>query len=156
MSTTLVDDFLEHAGVKGMKWGVRKAESQERINNGNHTSPKNPNKVARAEKKAAKKAAREEEDRQIIGARIRQEKRVANLNNKAAATYTATTKKGQKAAEEAYARAEKKALNNPDVETSQKLTSGERAVARVNTAVALTAIGFTLAVGVGSAILDSK
>jgi hypothetical protein len=125
MPTTDVDDFLAHYGVPGMKWGHRRA--------------------ARVEAKAAKKAARAEEDRQIVGARIRQEKRAANLNNKAAATYTATTKKGQKAAEEAYARAEKKLVNNPDAITAARMTSGEKAVNRVAMGVTIAALGLSIA-----------
>lgn len=92
-------EFLEHYGKKGMKWG---------------------------ERRAAKRVARDDRDREIVGARARQTKRAASLNQKAAATYVQTTKKGQEAAEAAYAKAEKAFINHPDVKKSQQLTHGEK------------------------------
>jgi hypothetical protein len=111
-----LSDELSHAGVKGMKWGVRKVS-------------------ARGERRAARKEERKQQDLQIVGARLRQQKRVANLSNTAAKTYVQTTKKGQEAALKAYERAEKKLLTNPDAATAQKLTSGEKATQAVGLSI---------------------
>lgn len=49
------DDFLEHAGVKGMKWGKRKAEGPE---GPSRKELRGMNKVARAENREAAASAR--------------------------------------------------------------------------------------------------
>lgn len=61
-----MENYLAHYGVLGMKWGVRKAESRERIRRGNHNSkpnvlnkaesnPKGGSKKVRAKTKSAPK-----------------------------------------------------------------------------------------------------
>jgi len=121
-----VDDFLAHYGKKGMKWGQRRA---------------------------AKKQERAQNDLDIVNARVRQQIRAGRLNNKAAATYMTTTKKGQDAAQEAYARAEKKYLNHPDADTAAKLTHGEKVSERVLVGIGLASIA-VFAGGVALTALD--
>lgn len=123
----MIEPEFYHYGVPGMKWGKRKA--------------------ARVAAKTAKREARDEEDRQIMAARIRNDKRIANLQNKAAATYTATSAKGRKLAEEAYNKAEARMFSHPDAATSMRMTSGEKKIQRINTTVALSAIALTLGAG---------
>jgi hypothetical protein len=103
-----VDDWMAHHGILGMHWGVRKSES---------SSPS---------KKQTRKETRQARDKEIIAARLRQNKRVATVQKAAARTYLETTKKGQEAAEKAYERAEKILINNPDADTASKMTHGEK------------------------------
>lgn len=65
MSNEEVDDFLAHYGVLGMKWGVRKPESKARIERGNHTSPRDARKVAKADKKWVKKVTSQKTTLQV-------------------------------------------------------------------------------------------
>jgi len=137
--TTDIDDFLQHYGVAGMRWGHR---------TGGAAGP------SRSERKAAKKEARNEEDRNIVAARIRMERRAGALNNKAALTYTATTKKGREAAEKAYDKAAKTAINHPDNDTAAKMTHGEKVGNRLALGISLGSIGLLVAATAASVALD--
>lgn len=119
--------FLAHYGVPGMRWGKRKAGSD---------SSGGDRRAARE----AKRAAREAADKEIIDARVRQDRRSKALNVKAAATYTQTTKKGQLAAEKAFEKAEKTYLTGPDAITAAKLTRGEKQATAVMIGVAGAAL----------------
>jgi len=121
--------FLAHYGKKGMKWGQRRA---------------------------LKRQERADEDNEIHNARVRQAVRAGNLNNKAAATYMTTTKKGQAAAQEAYARAEKKYLNHPDGDTAAKLTHGEKVANRITMTATLASLGIMVGAVAAIAVADSR
>lgn len=118
------DATLEHAGVKGMKWGVRRA---------------------------AKREATRQNDLSIVSARIRQEKRAGGLTNAAAKTYATTSKKGQAAALKTFERVQKQYLTNPDAATSEKLTSGEKATRNFVLSLYGVSAALTVASIVGSA-----
>ena len=55
-----VDAFLEHYGVKGMRWGVRRSSQNET------SSPKKSRREKRAEKKAAKQEFYNQKAQRII------------------------------------------------------------------------------------------
>lgn len=67
--TDELDDFLEHYGVKGMKWGVRKSRKQRR----------REAKLRRLEEKSAKKKINASEDAKTV-AKLRK-KKVSELSN---------------------------------------------------------------------------
>lgn len=69
--TTEVDNYLEHYGVKGMRWGKRSGSSS----SGGGGEPKKSRKEARAQVKAERKAVQEvfkkQWDDDVLGARER-------------------------------------------------------------------------------------
>lgn len=122
------DEFLAHMGVVGMKWGKHKAGGDS--SSGSAKEPKLTSK---------------EKDKAIADARDRQQVRATKLDVKAFQTYTATSKKAQVKANEAYDRAAKQILTNPDAATAAKMTSGEKVatglIIGVYGAMAISAIG---------------
>ena len=181
----IVDNFLAHYGVKGMKWGKRMAKAdaadahrknfekhgsdlkklsdagrgndlhavakanqryeneRKRIQGDLKTKLKTDSGMSKAERKAADKRIKEQADKDINDARIRQLKRQGDLTNKAAATYAATSKKGMEAANKAYERAENKYLNGKDAQMAARMTSGERAANTVAASLGLGAIALS-------------
>lgn len=116
------EEYLEHHGILGMHWGKRKDGGLQ----GSNEKPR--------------KQTGKERDTEIFNARARQTVRAAALQGKAAATYTATTKKGAEAAQRAYDVAHLKLIANPDADTANKMTRGEKV------ATTLTVGGLALSV----------
>lgn len=71
---TITDDFLEHYGVKGMKWGVRRSKSQ----------------LARASKNSTKKTAKNLSDEELKKAveRLRLEREYVDITSKLSTAKT--------------------------------------------------------------------
>jgi len=67
-----VYDFLEHRGVKGMHWGVRKS-------NGDKPSSKKP---SRQEKREAKTAAREKKVNDLVSTSLKEPTALILLNGR--------------------------------------------------------------------------
>lgn len=128
-----VGDELKHYGKKGMKWGQRKAE-----------------KVAA---KAAKKEAVAESDRQIIAARLRNDKRTSEMERLAAKTFTEKTQKGRDLATKAFEKYAEKSFKHPDAEMSMKMTSGEARAAKIDMTLNLSLVGIGL---LGAAAVATK
>jgi hypothetical protein len=85
--TTEVDNYLEHYGVKGMRWGKRSSRDDSSSSSKSGASRqelRELNKKAKAEIKVEKKAAREkfnkEWDDEVLGARERLGKEGENLS----------------------------------------------------------------------------
>ena len=151
--TTNVDDFLEHYGVPGMKWGKRNSQASLDRQSGRsakgeaRASIRETNSNRRTEKKMARKQA----DQEIINARARQEKRAGDLSKKAAMTYAQTTKKGQEAADAAYMKAERTYLTGKDAQVAAKATRGEKVVGGILVGVMTT----TLLAPIAIALLEN-
>lgn len=115
MSDNPEDYELVHYGVKGMKWGKRRAD---------------------------KKAARQAENDEIEGARTRMAKK-ENKFEATQLSALSEAKKGNKAkAAELWGKSaemEMNILSSPDAATARKLTSGERTANRLSTGVAIAA-----------------
>jgi hypothetical protein len=124
------DQFLEHAGVKGMKWGKRKAVS--------------PAKEAR---KADIDRARE----RFNSGEARRDYKLAKADYKAA-TSSAKAKysKSKELAAAAFDKVKQK--NIKDGELAGQYKDGKEAVAGTITAIAATALGAYLAVNLVTAI----
>lgn len=127
MSDNPEDYELVHYGVKGMKWGKRRAD---------------------------KKAAAAEQDKKIIGAREREGARSAKMENAQNKAIDAFVKGDQAKSDRFMKQAQKiemDALSHPDNKVAHQLTSGEKKVRRVeNVATAVAFAGMTAAVVIGS------
>jgi hypothetical protein len=84
--TTEVDNYLEHYGVKGMKWGKRTGGSDSSSGSDGKKSRKELRALDRANRKSEKAAARKKWDDDIDSARDRLEGD-ANKYNQARAEY---------------------------------------------------------------------
>lgn len=91
-----LEDALEHYGVKGMRWGVRKSSS-ERVST-----------------------------EQIKAARLKNDARLAKIQQADIDYRLATTKKGKKAAIDTIAKYGREINNDPDTRIASKMTKGEK------------------------------
>lgn len=143
------EDFLSHYGILGMKWGVRKAESQERIDRGDHTSPKDPKKVAtesNSSSSSAPKKVKKPTSDEIKAARARQNLRQRKYEEAQGDFIVARTAKGQDKAEKIMRELEKDFFTNPDKEISERMTTGEKWMTGVNVAATLALTAGSIAV----------
>jgi hypothetical protein len=145
--TTEVDNYLEHYGVKGMRWGKRSASDDSSSSSGSRPSRqelRELNKKAKIDNKVEKKAAKEkfnkEWDDEVLGARDRLGKEGENLSA-ARKQYKADKKViGRAAAKKVFKEHENKFIetyNIASLETTKE--SQQRMVATVGL-LALSAI----------------
>lgn len=120
---TDVDTFLEHYGVKGMKWGVRKKHES---SGGSSSSKPAKTKVTSAD---------------IHQARYRQSLRARKYQESQGDFIVARTAKGQDAAEKIMRAREKEYFTNPDAKLAARSTTGEKVAA----AIVYGAVGLTIA-----------
>jgi len=106
----LDDELLIHYGIKGMKWGRRKA----RDDGGS-------GKAAKPKKKITSDDIRE--------SRAQHQARVAELIRADQRVRTATTKKGKDAALRQVEKMAKQIANTDDARIANKMTRGEKAAA---------------------------
>jgi hypothetical protein len=146
------DDFLQHFGVKGMKWGKHTAESGS--SGGGGGGSKSDKAVADkagklVNKMQTTKATKEKvTTQQIKDARLRDEARFNDLASKTSALNLATAVgKGEKAAAKAWMDAADVYTNSPDSATAAKMTKGEK----VSTALWATVGVVSAAYLIGSA-----
>lgn len=104
------DDSLQHFGVKGMRWGIRKAEDSA---DGSSAKPKKSTKPTNAD---------------IKSARERQKTRAREFEEASAEYYTSRTAKGEAAAERLMRNKEWELYNGPDRDIADRMTTGEKVV----------------------------
>jgi hypothetical protein len=146
------DDFLQHFGVKGMKWGKHTAESGS--SGGGSGGSKSDKAVADKAGKLVNKMQTTKPTKekvttqQIKDARLRDEARFNDLASKTSALNLATAVgKGEKAAAKAWMDAADVYTNSPDSATAAKMTKGEK----VSTALWATVGVVSAAYLIGSA-----
>lgn len=89
-------DYLEHHGVKGMRWGVRRTKEQRRKDRESAREQKSENKTAlKAHKSATKQAAKIQKitDDAAAKSRARVDKQLSKLNKKAVKREDRETRK---------------------------------------------------------------
>lgn len=102
----ITDDFLEHQGVKGMKWGKHKVKADQggTGKNGKITSG------------------------DIHLARFKQDARLRKLQEAEGDFFVARTAKGQDKAEKIMRKLEKSYFDNPDAKMAARMTKGEKVI----------------------------
>ena len=171
MSDNPEDYELMHYGVKGMKWGVRKAIDLEkkRVAKTKEINSKIASKAKDAASKAAstvksnpvysvdnakrrfssqKKAARQTEDKETTSARERQVSRSVKVEKKQIEAVDAFLSGKQKLSNKLMDEAKNlhsEMLNHPDQKIANRMTTGEKRVRKINTAIAMTSIGLSAA-----------
>lgn len=127
MSET-TDDFLQHYGVRGMKWGKRNGSRSSGGGSGKKSKPTTYDILAA---------------RQAQGARLRK------LQEAEGDFYVARTAKGQDKAEKIMRQREKDFFTNPDAAMAAKMTKGEKVVTGI-------AYGMTAAMAVSYLAIGAK
>lgn len=128
----MTDEYLEHYGVPGMRWGRRKGST-----------------AYESKSSISKKEQRKQRDQSILKAREGQKARAQKLDQLAFATYAATTVKGKIAAERAYEKLHNKHVNDKNYKLASSLTSGEKIAgglaAGVGAGIYVSALAFAMA-----------
>lgn len=101
------DDFLEHYGVKGMRWGRRRTDAQL--------------DAAKSKRKSSKPSSSDIKD-----ARARQWNRLGQLDKAETAFFVSSTKKGKAEAQAMVTKLEAELYYGKDVATAAKMTKGEK------------------------------
>lgn len=131
------DDILEHHGVKGMKWGVRKRRDGDSGGRSSRRSSKKSgdDSDARPSKRATRKASRAARDAAIKDARKKLGEK-DDAYEKATLDYlNASSDKGRKTAEKVMTKAYQE-LNNKDLQkTAAQRTGKEKVVNAASIAV---------------------
>lgn len=117
-----VDDFLAHYGVKGMRWGHRKAED---TSSGGSSGPSRVQKIKKAAGNAVVKIG--ERDTRIEQARFNVEKRNNEIKGakRQMKRDTRMLSKERKAGRNDIRNMKLDLLSHPDSATAIRLTSGE-------------------------------
>lgn len=121
--TDIVDDFLAHYGVKGMKWGSRKARKADRD-------------------AAILKARENQKKRKNEFAKAQADLTLSFEKNESKGRVGPDSK-----FEKAYFQKKMAYLNNPDVKTARQKTSGEKMVDRLIITAGTTAIAALVTAG---------
>lgn len=134
------EEAIEHYGIKGMKWGVRRTDEQlARANRRSKGSLKRESKYLDKSAKVAAKGANKNyapnRTRKIKEARARAARDKMAVNKAALEYSLATTNKGRKAAAKELEKSYDKYINSPDLDIGNKMTRGEKAFG----AIAITA-----------------
>jgi hypothetical protein len=151
--TTQVDNYLEHYGVKGMKWGKRSAgDSSTPTKSSSRQELREINKKAKVEIKAEKKAARDkfnkEWDDEVIGARERLGKEGQQLSD-ARKQYKADKKViGKAAAKKVFKEHENKFIETYNIASLNTTKEQHQQMIATVGLLALSAV----AAGVGEAL----
>jgi hypothetical protein len=113
---SLADNFLEHHGVVGMKWGKHKA---------NRTESGKSGKAPKADPGGTGKNGKVTSG-DIHLARFKQQARLRKLQEAEGDFFVARTAKGQDKAEKIMRKHEKALFNNPDAKMAAKMTKAEK------------------------------
>lgn len=74
------DDFLEHHGIKGMRWGHHKAKAEGSTKTPKAAKPEKPKKLSGKEKRAARRAADEKKANDLLNEALKNPQTLIKLN----------------------------------------------------------------------------
>lgn len=131
----VTDDFLQHYGVVGMKWGKSGGGGK---SGGSPNSSKKPD--AGGTGKNGKVTSGD-----IHLARYKQGLRGRKMQEAQAEFFVARTNKGKDKAEKVMRKAEKSYFDNPDAKMAGKLTKGEKIATGIMYGLAAASVGLVIA-----------
>lgn len=160
-----LEEAIEHFGVKGMRWGVRRSDAQlakakqERVQNRTGRREKNIKRAADQYRKASGSKVATKKSKKIYEARANLNEQALKVERAKLDVVLAKTAKGRSAATKTLKKEYGTYINSQDQEMANKMSTGEKAAFGVwgaTTSIVISPLGAAAYLGTVAALSKAK